>query len=209
MGTDLFCGLPIMVFLIIVLLWGFIDDYIIDPLIKDPIRQWRKEKEEQKLKSDYAPLKAEIKTIVEEKLQKIALTPCKCHHSTGVKLKCSRAVYSENTHVEHHDAYVKRDDDGYDIGWDSFNSTVYDDSSFWYEVVVLCDSCNRELFSDNISYRDNTHDYEKEHRFENRARNSIISVEQFLMDIYPPLSLYSNNLSAYNNLLEHLRNVWR
>lgn len=163
--------------------------------------------EKQELERYYEPMKAEIRTIVTNKLHKLVSN---CPDSTGIKLIRKSASYQRISRLDKVNYWdYGNPDEPYKLPiLESYEKEVYDHSLFVYSIVVRCKKSEKELFSYSISWDDEVNDYSKEERFKLYKENEEISVNEFLEDIYPTYKYCYRTLNGYNELLDHLRFFW-
>lgn len=178
-------------------------------------REDERKKEELELKSFIEPLKADIKTIINNKIQQLSAKTCPQCSSIGVNLKRTYIRYQEvmrETEGWYSEEYEYIDKSG--EKWpatrtERWEGEVFDHSDFKFDVEAVCQKCGYVHFSDKIYYKDETYNYEKMKRFSTYKDDEVISIDAFLTDIYPQATYYQKNLNAYNELLDHLRNSWK
>jgi len=221
MDTDItswVCYTFLGIILSIIFWWKIVEQIIKWKKQKEQERIWeyhRKEQEEEwDLKRLIDPKKAEIRNIINAKIELLSVRSCPKCRSTGVKLKRTYASYITNKHTETHVYYDDFED--VDKSGEKYHGTervesvreVYDGSDFSYRVNLVCQKCGYVYFSDIITYKDKTDAPDKEKRFKAYKQEEVISVDSFLEDIYPPITTVKLNLETYQVLINHLRGTW-
>lgn len=203
---EIICGIPLFILIVGGLLWQFIDDGIIDPLIRHPAYRRQKEIEDQEFQSQIKSLKSEIAEIATREFEKFRICP-------NCRVRKVEIMRNTKGYVDIFDSEEKEidylDDNGSWVGTGHYETFErYSHSIYSFTVQIFCPCCKKIHFQVSQSTQDNRSCQSERMGEQINTGFEVISLDRLIKDLTPSVYPHSSSITLFNDHLREMRKTW-